>query len=285
MVYRFIDENKFEFGLRWLIRRCGLSMNSYYNYLKNRKEAYYKQLDVILEEIKMIYYNNGRLLGYRGMRIFLARKGIVLSTTTVHKYMNKILKLYAVTSPKRAKYSKGIIHKVYENELQQNFDVETKNQVWCTDFTYIKLKNGKMRYNCSIIDLYDRSIVASLNSKYINTELAISVLEKALKNENIKNPLKLHSDQGSQFTSYDFTNYCKEHNIVQSMSKSGCPYDNAVMERFYKTFKNEFVYQNTFIDEADLDVKTRQYIYLWYNYLRPHSYNDGLTPMEKRNIV
>ena len=122
--------------------------------------------------MKQIYYNNYRLLGHRVMRIFLLRKGIRLRKTTVHKYMNKELSLHAIVRRKKPGYVKGTKNKIFASLLKQNFRAETKNRVWCTDFTYIRLANGKMRYNCSILDLYDRSIVASVNGTYINTELA-----------------------------------------------------------------------------------------------------------------
>lgn len=214
--------------------------------------------------------------------MFLRRRGIVLSKTTVFKYMNKELNLHSITKSKKPRYKKWEIHRIYKNELNQEFAVKEKNKVWCTDFTYMRLKNGKMRYNCTIIDLHDRAVVASINSKHINTETAISALLIALEKERIKEPLILHSDQGSQFTSYEFGQFCLDNNVVQSMSRAGCPYDNAVMERFYKTFKSEFVYLHSFADDEDLDRQTNKYIHLWYNYLRPHSYNNGLSPLEKR---
>ncbi len=97
-----------------------------------------------------------------------------------------------------------------------------------------------MGSNCSIIDLYDRSAVASLNSDCINTDLAINTLKTALKKE--KHPkVILHSDQGVQFTSWDFVNFCKDNNITQSMSKAGCPYDNAPMEKFTILSKAIFI--------------------------------------------
>ena len=99
--------------------------------------------------------------------------------------------------------------------------------------------NGKFRYNCSIIDLFDRSAVASINSNYINTDLAIETLKKALEKEHYPEVI-LHSDQGIQFTSWDFVNFWKDNNVTQSMSKAGWPYDNAPMERFYN---NITVYQ------------------------------------------
>ena len=127
MVYRFVDENKEIFGLRWLIRKFKISMNSYYNYLKKRKETYSLKVKAIKEEIKSIYYNNSRILGHRGMKIFLGRKGIILSKTTVYKYMNKDLGLHAITKPKKNKYLKGVTHKVFKDSLSQNFSIASKN--------------------------------------------------------------------------------------------------------------------------------------------------------------
>ena len=141
-----------------------------------------------------------------------------------------------------------------------------------------------MRYNCSIIDLHERIVVSSVNSKYINTDLALEALELALLTEKPTEGLILHSDQGTQFTSWDFVDYCKEKRIVQSMSKAGCPYDNAPMERFYNTFKNELIYQNTYYNEESLDEAVNKYVFLWYNHIRPHSHNGGLTPFEARNL-
>ena len=91
MVYRFVDENRDEFGLRWLLRRLNIYPNSYYNYLKNKKKNYRLHREDIYNRIKKIYYNNGRLLGHRGVKTFLSREGINLSKTTVHKYMNQVL--------------------------------------------------------------------------------------------------------------------------------------------------------------------------------------------------
>ena len=92
------------------------------------------------------------------------------------------------------------------------------------------------------MDLHDRSIVASITDKQITSDLAIRTLKKALESQKtIKGNLILHSDQGSQYTSKEFTEFCQEAGITQSMSKAGCPDDNAPMERYYNTLKNEFI--------------------------------------------
>ena len=183
MVYRFIDDNKNQFGLRWLCKQFGISPNCYYNYKKDAKRKYHKRLVRIFELIKYVYYNNNRVIGYRAMRIFIKRYGYILSNTTMHKYMNKMLGLCAVIMHSKPGYKAGKKHKIFDNLLNQNFDVDCKNKVWCTDFTYMRQPNGKFRYNCSIIDLFDRSAVASVNSDYIKINYLIkSSLLKIKKN-------------------------------------------------------------------------------------------------------
>ena len=106
-MYRFIEQYKTILGLRWLLGRFRIFPNAYYNYLKQRKAAYQQQKSQIKEEIRHIYYNNNRLPGHRVMRIFLMRRGICLSKTTVHKYMNKDLCLHAIVMRKKTQVCKG----------------------------------------------------------------------------------------------------------------------------------------------------------------------------------
>ena len=156
------------------------------------------------------------------MCIFLKRKHIHLSALTVHKYMNKELGLYSIVRPKKPSYVKGKPHKVFDNLINQDFTAPEINQKWCTDFTYLFLTDGSTRYNCSILDLHDRSIVASITDKNITSELAIRTVKKALSAQpQIKRGVLLHSDQGSQFTAKEFIKYCESAGITQSMSRAG----------------------------------------------------------------
>ena len=191
--------------------------------------------------------------------------------------------LKSVVMRKKPAYLKGTVHKVFPNLLKGKFTVSTPNTIWCTDFTYLNLDNGNKRYNCTILDLYDRSVIATLNDKEITSNLAIKTLELALKQHKpAKNGLILHSDQGSQYTSKEFTDFCENKKITQSMSKAGCPYDNAPMERYFNTFKNELIHLFHFKNDYLLNKAVYDYAYSWYNHLRPHSFNKGLTPFEAR---
>lgn len=133
----------------------------------------------------------------------------------------------------------------------------------------------------AFIDLHCSEVVATLNGAHIDAQLAVDTLAKALQRRKPGKGLILHSDQGCQFTSEQFTAYCAKHHIQQSMSQAGCPYDNAPMERFYNTFKHEFYYVHRFSRNAELDDGTYRFI-AKYNYRRPHSHNGGLPPTVAR---
>ena len=172
---------------------------------------------------------------------------------------------------------------MFENILGQDFTAEGINQKWCTDFTYLFLSDGSRRYNCSILDLHDRSIIASITDKHITADLAIRTLEKALQSQPAaRGTLVLHSDQGSQYTSKAFVEFCEASRITQSMSKAGYPYDNAPMERYFNTLKNELIYLHDYHTDEELETSIEEFAYVTYNHVRPHSYNDYRTPFEAR---
>ena len=151
------------------------------------------------------------------------------------------------------------------------------------DFTYLFLKNGKVRYNCSILDLYDRSIIASITDRHITSELAIRTLQKALDSQAMrKGELLLHSDQEVQFTSKAFIEYCDSVHVTQSMSKAGCPYDSAPMERYFNTLKNECTNLYEFRTEEALYQTVEEFAYVTYNHVPPHSFNGYHTPYQAR---
>ena len=144
-------------------------------------------------------------------------------------------------------------------------------------------RTGAVRYNCTIIDLHERSVVSSITDRQITSDLAIRTLQKALDSQpQRKEGLILHSDQGSQYTSKAFVEFCESMNITQSMSKAGYPYDNAPMERYFNTLKNECINLYEFRTEEELYRAVEEFAYITYNHVRPHSYNDYCTPYQKR---
>lgn len=195
--------------------------------------------------------------------------------------------MFSISRNKKPDYEYGVAHKVYENKLIQKFDSAEINLKWCTDFTYLFLTDGGKRYNCTIIDLRDRSVIASITARNITADLAKRTLEKAIHSQPGINLSKLliHSDQGSQYTSKEFTEFYEELGITQSMSKAGYPYDNAQLERYFNTLKNVLIYQHYYHTEEELYTAIEDFAYVQYNHVCPHSYNNYKTPYEARYAV
>jgi putative transposase len=267
-----------------LFRRINISPNAYYNYLKDKKRGQRLKKQKIKEKITELYHTYEGRPGHRMICALLKGTKFSISKATVHKYMNKELKKYSIVFRKRPGYVKGKAHKVFPNLLKRNFEAKKRHTVLCTDFTYTRLKNGIMVYNCTILDLFNREVLASETGAEITTELAIKTIRKALKFRR-GSSLILHSDQGSQFTSKMFVEFCKERKITQSMSKAGCPYDNAVMERYFNTLKNEMIYHHVFESVDMADKKIKDFAFYWYNRKRPHTYNGGKPPAKVKKLA
>ena len=146
------------------------------------------------------------------------------------------------------------------------------------------MTDGSKRYNCTIIDLHNRCVVASITERNITADLAKRTLAKAINSQTGIDLSKLlvHSDQGNQYTSKEFTEFYEELSITQSMSKAGYPYDNAPMERYFNTLKNDLIYHHYYHTEEKLYISVEEFAYVQYNHVLPHSYNNYKTPYEAR---
>lgn len=217
------------------------------------------------------------------MTVYLRWVGHSYCVTTIHKYLNIQRGLRSIVRPRNPEIKPGKHHKVFEDQLKQEFHADRPNQKWCTDFIYLFLKNGNVCYNGTVLDFYDRSVVANITNRYITRELAIRTLQKALESQHpVKGSLLLHSDQGSQYASKTFVGFCKSVHVVQNMSKAGYPYDNAPMERYFNTLKNECTNLYEFRTEEKLYRTVEEFAYVTYNHVRLHSYNDYRTPYQAR---
>lgn len=170
-----------------------------------------------------------------------------------------------------------------ENKLAQNFNVTAPNQVWVCDFTYVKV-GQRFSYICAIIDLYARKVIAYNISNRINTDLAIKTLQSAVKARKASNCILFHTDRGVQFTSHNFRKLLDSLNMVQSFSAKAHPYDNAVMECFFKYLKKEELNRRSFSSFDQLKLSLVKYIDGFYNPIRPHSHNNGLSPNKMESL-
>lgn len=172
---------------------------------------------------------------------------------------------------------------VCNNILAQKFNQSKPNAVWVCDFTYIRA-GGRFYYLCAIMDLYARKIIAYKLSSRIDTQLAVDTLNLAVTERGKSSGLIFHTDRGCQFTSKRFRKRLDELNIVQSFSAKGHPYDNAVMECFFKYLKKEEADRRRYSSLSELELSIFKYINGFYNSLRPHSHNNGLSPNQAEAI-
>ena len=166
------------------------------------------------------------------------------------------------------------------NRLNQQFNPDRPNCVWVCDITYVKTGAG-FSYLCVILDLFARKVISFRVSNHMTVSLVIDTLKDALQKRMPASNLLFHSDHGSQFTSKEFRTFLDSSGITQSFSKPGHPWDNAVMECFFKYLKHEELNRRSFSHISELKLAVFQYIEGFYNEIRPHSANNMLSPNQK----
>ena len=167
--------------------------------------------------------------------------------------------------------------KIAPNSLQREFNVKAPNEVWCGDVTYI-WAGTKWLYLAVVLDLYARKVVGWSCSDSPDSNLTCAALRIAFESRGKPKNVMFHSDQGCHYTSLKYRQQLWQYQIKQSMSRRGNCWDNAPMERFFRSFKTEWMPKEhyTSYDEAESDVY--KYIVNHYNTVRGHSYNNYLSP-------
>lgn len=165
-------------------------------------------------------------------------------------------------------------HLIYPN-LVKRLNINNPNQVWATDITYVKLEN-RWAYLVAIMDWFSRYVIDWRLSTKLETDFCITALRNAIAKNH---PQYFHSDQGSQFTSIEFTEKLKQRNIKISMSSKGRCFDNIFVERLWRTVKYEDIYLNHYVNMSEAEKGLVKY-FQFYNFEREHSSLNDKTPSE-----
>lgn len=166
-------------------------------------------------------------------------------------------------------------HRIYPY-LLRDLAITRANQVWCTDITYIPMRKGFL-YLVAIMDWYTRRVLSWKLSNTMNVGFCVEALKEAL--ALYGRPEIFNTDQGSQFTSFDFTGVLKENEIKISMDGKGRWMDNVFIERLWRSLKYECVYLHAFETGSAVKAGIGRWIE-FYNYRRPHSTHGIKTPAE-----
>ena len=214
--------------------------------------------------------------GSRQMARHLRREGYCIGRHRVRRLM-RLMGIEAIYQKPRTS-DPHPDHKIYPY-LLRNLSITKPNQVWCTDITYIPIKRGFL-YLVAIMDWHSRKVLSWRLSNTMDRRFCVEALEEALMIHG--KPEIFNTDQGSQFTSCDFTDVLKAHEIKISMDGKGRWMDNVFIERLRRSMKYECVYLKVF----ETGVQARAEIGAWmnfYNHQRPHSTFNGRTPNEVYN--
>ncbi len=172
-------------------------------------------------------------------------------------------------------------HKTHNNILDRRFSPDAPNQVWTGDVTYIRIKGGWC-YLAVVLDLFARRVVGFAISDSPNSVLTAKALQMAYHTRLKPSGVLFHSDQGSHYTSEKFADAIADcEGMTQSMSRRGNCWDNAPTERFFRSFKTEWMPKGGYEDIAEAKCAISDYIWGYYQTVRPHSFNNYLPPAEK----
>jgi transposase InsO family protein len=223
-----------------------ISRRTYYKYRDCEDKDYY---DYLL--IKEIFDESKGTYGYRRVcEGLLIKYGVIFNHKKVQRIMYKYNIKPQYTRKKKSHGYKRIEENVKPNLVKRKFNVDKENKIWTTDITYLIYK-GKRAYLSTILDLYDRKVVAYRISKFNDLNIVIDTLNEAIAKRKDVNGLIIHSDQGYQYTSFQYKAICESNGIQISMSRKGTPIDDSPMESFHAILKKETLYNNDITNLAE----------------------------------
>ena len=230
------------------------------------------------EMVRAIHVESRGSAGARTVADIATARGLPMSRFVATGLM-KELELVSCQLPSH-QYRKGLQeHVVIPNTLDRQFDVVNPNQYWCGDVTYIWTGN-RWAYLAIVLDLFARKPIGWAMSFSPDTKLTAKALTMAYESRGKPKGVIFHSDQGSHYTSRKYRQMLWRYQIEQSMSRRGNCWDNAPMERFFRSLKTEWVPTKGYRSFVEAESAVIDYIIGYYSQVRPHQYNAGLPPNE-----
>jgi transposase InsO family protein len=277
MKYAMIQQHEDQHAVSLMCRALSVSRSGYSRWKIRKPSARAEanqQLDTQIREA--FHAERGRAGAPRIVRA-LRKQGMTISRRRVARRM-KTSGLVAKAG-RKFKATTNSKHNlpVAPNLLEQNFYATKPNEKWVSDITYIETREGWL-YLAVVLDLYSRLVVGWAMSDRMNKTLVIDALKMALWRRKMPRGVIVHSDRGSQYCSHTYQRLLKNHGLICSMSKKGDCYDNAAMESWNHSLKVESIHGEHFATRADAMAEVFEYIDIYYNRKRLHSFLGYVSP-------
>jgi putative transposase len=270
MKYQFIQQYKHEFPVVVMCQVLEVSESGYYAWLKRPACQHQREDAQIKQEIQQIFSTHQGRYGSPRIHRELCEQGRGISRKRVARLMREA-ELLAKQKRRRVLTTKrDLTHPVAPNVLNREFTATDPNKKWVTDITYIPTAQGWL-YLAVILDLYSRMVVGWSMSGNCDEELVERALDLALARRRPDPGLLHHSDRGSQYTSRAYQVRLEQAGILVSMSRKGNCWDNAAMESFFGTLKDECLGNSLYVSHHEARLAIFAYLEVYYNRIRRHS--------------
>ena len=258
-----------------MLKYLGVSRSGYRAFLNHKPSASQQRKEAIKDKIQKIYDASKQNYGAPKITAELRKDGEIIAERTVGKYMREMGIRAQWVKPWIATTVDSDFSKELHNVLDEQFNPDRPNAVWCTDITYIWTWDGFV-YLTSIMDLYSRKIIAWNLTDSMEVSCVIDTVKKAKARRNTDLPLILHSDRGSQYVSKAYRKVTEKFQL--SYSHKGYPYDNACIESFHSIIKREWLNRFKILNLEHAHTLVFEYIEAFYNTVRIHSHCNYMSP-------
>lgn len=284
MRYQFIDTVKKAYPLTLLCQVMRVSRSGFYSWKNRGKSLRQREQERLIPKVKAIHRQTRQSYGARRISEELEAQGESCGRTKA----GTLMKLAGVEAKQKKKFKATTDSKhnlpVAPNLLDRNFEVPEPDRVYCADITYIWTTEGWL-YLAIVLDLFSRQIVGWSMSNRMQKKLVIDALHMAVWRRRPESGLLFHSDRGSQYCSNDFQEMLKENKMISSMSRKGNCWDNSVAESFFGSLKKERVFDSIYSTREEARRDIVDYIEMFYNSKRRHSYLGYLSPKEFEKVM
>lgn len=279
MKYAFIRDHGKDYSVTRLCEALEVSTSGYYDWLDRPESARAKENRQLVTKISLFHKVSRETYGSPRIHRDLVESGEKVGENRVARLMRKndiksrMARKFAITTD-----SKNTMQPA-PDRLKRNFDIDSPDKVWVSDTTAIPTRKGWL-YLAVVIELYSRQVLGWAMGNNNNAQLVQDALTMAVWRRGKVDSVIVHSDQGSTYASGDYQRLLKENKLICSMSRKGECLDNAVAESFFGTLKTELVYHKIYWTKEEARKSLFEYIEVFYNRRRRHSYLGYINPVE-----